>query len=571
MVINWDVIKDTKVEGKPPLKWNGRRGTVDLTSPNDYIDDKNMYVKSGTDTISVVHSIAYAIHATQNFTETRMEIDNSVIIKAKSRIGNVLAVHALLGLLHICGVNMNLRSSDLKSIQECEKNPQYRNCYEAAEKIYSFTLKSPANAAKFAENAHLYPCMLVVNACHRKENNGHNLFTEDVTDIKSDGYKLANFAGRDKSKFRELLVAFGHDAFHCLNDGCIDDCADAITGHVPARVPPGTIYNASTIGAEEVHVHELLKTTEATVDRWPVGTLGISSLILGVDRMIEMFVDLKTKLINASTIVPQLSALRKTLEDKRFKRDSVTELRSRMGDSIAIAYGYACRTSKGEAKLQSNMSLVKFCKSRTASVATGKTIGLWALDAETDPEAIKTLVVDLFDTIEDSMRKVNATIDKAEIQKVPKKKFVPRGDDGDDDEDDDDRGGGDLSITEKNEAEKETENMSRIRPSGVRFRTSLGRMTSASQVFGFSGEPFTAPAFPGTVAGDVASLATAIEPTPSTGTGSVDDVSILVGDVAGKDVVDDGDEEGRAELIKPNDDENDENLGKKVTEADNAS
>jgi hypothetical protein len=279
-----------------------------------------------------------------------------------------------------------------------------------ADAIYHALLNDQNDVSNMRANAAFVTYTVVANALHRHGTNGHNFITRGLNDPTTVASKMPALAGAQNKEFANFLKHWGHDAWHFLSDVGLTKLANIITGEHTAVAEAQSKYEGMDVSNQQIHI--LLKLPESVTDRYPPGTLGVSSLIIGIDFVKAMFNSIFIHMSSDQLpfIIRSLTAMKNYISNSSIERQDLLALRQHMGPTVAFSLGYAMRKRNGIDRVDSSPSLAQFRKNHVDQVEDGLTLGRTIEELKMDPLSVKNLVISLMNNVVSSVGVFNATL-----------------------------------------------------------------------------------------------------------------------------------------------------------------
>jgi hypothetical protein len=247
--------------------------------------------------------------------------------------------------------------------------------------------------------------------------------------------KHLSVAGSHVEAFAQYMLKAGHDIWHYLDDRTLRSICYLICGMCPGRSNdpdtgnyrnadnetdldlfgqfitdkqgvmyrpggPVTLYNFEHVGErhEKVAVTAIIDVGQAAADRYPFGTLGVSSIITGSDMVITMLNNISSKvnLDGVQEATSGFAAIGGIAKDSHVSRDTILVLRRHVGKPIRIAYGYCDAIPELKALANSYESLCNFSRQNPAEVAIGSTLAARVRELSADPDAVAGAIQSAF-------------------------------------------------------------------------------------------------------------------------------------------------------------------------------
>jgi hypothetical protein len=320
-----------------PSDWNGSAGTVDLSRPSDHTGDFGKICATGGN-LNLKDTMEYLLWIAQGKPTAKTAVTQDHVEEAIPHMRNMIARYRIYKIFHASGVSTQLRDSDvfehsdipLSAVQEdvaCVMHTILTNTADAEDRI--------------AEAGQLLLYSIVANAIHREQHNGNSWLSEELTNRRSPTFKVLQVAGRLRDKFRDYMLAYGHDGNHHLSDAAIDEQAKVLSGFDESKIV-GTYleYAGKNINGE--NLKDVFNLGEAVKGRYPAGILGKASLIVGLDMYKAMIANIavRVKLTGTSGITENAMKLKNKVAGTNLDHQVLIKLGGTLGPMFATIFGY---------------------------------------------------------------------------------------------------------------------------------------------------------------------------------------------------------------------------------------
>jgi hypothetical protein len=339
-----------------------------------------MYVVSADKGIDLKASWAYQLYIASGDGDVPKPED--VAASTYDRLWKTLHVFEFLGASCTDGVEVSYRSTDvLTAAAYTATLGAKQGAYETlAAEIWSLiatTKKVDASA-----DSSFVPLAAVANALHRYGMNGHQWITADSKKMGTLAYRCTKVAGALQPSFSTYMATWGHDLLHCVHDKALCDIVDRMCG-ITAPTADGEAKGGD--GDEpKIPLRDLVKLPESASDRWPPGTIGISSLVLGVRAILEMLAEVNVKVGGSERAMKLAKGALDGLTGKPMSREEVLKLKTRLAPHCAIAVGFVYRSALKMESLESHGSLRSLAEAYPAEKGVGRALGTFVADMEVD-------------------------------------------------------------------------------------------------------------------------------------------------------------------------------------------
>jgi hypothetical protein len=272
--------------------------------------------------------------------------------------------------------------------------------WDAAKRLEAYLMDNTHKEAQ--ENAALESKMILhaffAVAIHRKTCEGHTWFDKQTKKIGSNTHRAAAVAGSAKETFHKFMAAWGHDIVHHLPPKVLDDICDAIAGTGAAPETKKFVLNMDYMGVniKDKLVKDVLKVSESATDRWPVGLLGKSAIILGLSAINGMLRAIAQRIVvkGAGTVIQAVDELRTKISAKDASKAMITACRNTLPDLIAFAAGYLSRA--GASSVAEKDSIKGVIKTHSDDFAAGESLCTAIMSAPVHKLALSNAVAAQF-------------------------------------------------------------------------------------------------------------------------------------------------------------------------------
>jgi len=371
--------------------WNGNLGNVDISKPVDFVDEASKWVLTAAGGISLTRTIRKIL---RDQVAVGVAVNQAAIDAAIPIIGRKVAAYELMSLAAKSGIAINFRNSDCvddatAQVDEGKENP---NVDVTAQGVEAMIEGNEIARAEALAESHLVLYALIANAIHREKNAGHSWFTADTNKRGTDAYKACKVGGKYTNDLRAFMAECGHDMWHLLTDDTMNDVVNGFTGTVVVVIAQAINYNG--IAVQGMNLHDVVGLADSAVDRWPVGVLGKSALVLGVRNIYFML-----NMICSKTVVEDAKEIEAAIDDAAHEintrlpnRAAVLRAKDHYANAIAIAYGFGTAFPDVAEELEAHPSLVKYIGDYPSIVASGKALGKIVKSMEPAEEVLEASI-----------------------------------------------------------------------------------------------------------------------------------------------------------------------------------
>jgi hypothetical protein len=370
-----------------PADHNGVVGSFSIANPVDTIDPKYKVCCSNGNAFNLRYTIAlalyYAVYPPGSSTATEVALTEAHVSNAMELIGIRITQQNFIALVKSCNDPpvLHARVGDALTPAICNTMPGFTVMLHHADVVYKTLVDNPEVLAGILGNSDLVIMALVANALHRKQSDGHNWFSGQGASPGSASYRLLGIAGGKKAEFDKFMRSWGHDLWHFCPDEVIYKLADMVCGNfltgypwvVAANDGENAVFEYAGRNVAGQEIQDVLKMPDSTTDRWPPGTLGVASVLKGLDAVSAMLVAISVKcsVKGAEELVSQVNSLRISIGDTQLTRSELSELRGHLGKTISIGYGFLKADSSYAVTAGNSPALEKFASNYPTELATG--------------------------------------------------------------------------------------------------------------------------------------------------------------------------------------------------------
>jgi hypothetical protein len=333
----------TEPAHEAPNGIDGEAGTTDLSSSITFVSEGMKVVLAADNNFSLKRSIAWNLYVGQDKPTKVVAVTDAHATAARVWIAANYYRYSMLQLIHALGVSCSIRASDAISDASYSSLPAdiRANLEKAADRIYCATKSDPRASAAVAGQGSLATLAWIANAMHRARMDGHNWLTSAAAKKGTAANAALGIAPLVREEFASFMEKVGHDLWHFVPDATMEAWTNALCGMHKLTLTNAVDFGADTFGPGEVDVGVYLKVPDAAKDRWPVGLIGISSIILGMDAMGYAISCMATRLTVESSAGLQtaIKAMRDAIQTPNMDRSAMITIRQSLEPSIAFAAG----------------------------------------------------------------------------------------------------------------------------------------------------------------------------------------------------------------------------------------
>jgi len=481
-----------------PAGYNGRRGNVSITGVTTHIQDHHVIVVTRTYQMSLRDTIAYILWVCNGAPGAPVVVTDAMVAACKIDICHAILKYEFFGIFFDFSVTMQFRKSDIMMVDTFMLNPAAEGFVVAANKILTYLNAHPAMYSKCCSDAPFLPMLLILNALHRHENEGHNFFTNMVLEPGTSQHRLMGVAASNGEAFEKFIQTrnAGHDFFHLLTDECLRSMCDALTGVTNPATPDHFDYNGQRyvcngVGNRPSLAH-IIKLGNGMTDRYPPGVVGVAAIYLlmllatmfhsnvvfrvtQIKDFVARKIDVGAAQAEVDAIVAENTAahdayiaslndemdgfsdvasvagdLKAAMEGKDFPRDTLLELKEKLGPFAAFLYGFSEHfpDMKKKATKSESFKTLANNSSYESRISVGRVVGEFVANREViEIRAVKELMScmrNMFKALTEAAATIKEDgVDRVEGDDVPGDYTVVPIPPDDDDEDGD---GDDLPL-----------------------------------------------------------------------------------------------------------------------------
>jgi len=272
---------------KLPTGMNGRNIPVDMSASQQFVTASQKVVLNDQGTINLNDSLVYLMSTVRVNSTSMAPVTEAEYTVLSAAIGDLLVKFNFCDLLHVAGYYPVVRLCDTVSPAEVTALPNHAMYKDCAEKLWHYINTHPESYAQLTSTANMFPYAAVASAIHRQKVGGHNWITDNTTVAGEVANSTLSIAGALSGQLSEYMIRIGHDVTHLFSDTSLHEIAMFLTGNTRLKMNgifkyAGTEYDGS---AREVFLDELINLNEAARCRYPISTIGVSGLILVLQRL----------------------------------------------------------------------------------------------------------------------------------------------------------------------------------------------------------------------------------------------------------------------------------------------
>lgn len=382
-----------------PSTLNGSGGLIDVTNVTSFVDPVALVALNAARQFDLRYNIAYNIYCGQGRPDQPTAVTADHLQAASRNIARSYERFAILDMLSHSDYPKAIiyRSLDIVLPAQLDTIPGIAELLAVADLVHERFIDDPVFRAKVAPEGHLAMTATVANALHRVATTGHNWFTDAAGRRGTPTNRLLSTAGADRDIFEDFMAREGHDIWHFLSDATLADIASAVTGESEIKLNAGYEYRESEVSDGNMTISEVIQISQAAKDRWPVGTVGISALILAIPLIRDMITQLAVRSghpIDSNTD-KLLGKITSALSKSGVDRDTVLELRDVLQELAAIAYGFNEGLYTSDDSNRNYTSLSTYVSRDQVGRLHGKMIGNWAKSTAIQDASIAGIIGDI--------------------------------------------------------------------------------------------------------------------------------------------------------------------------------
>lgn len=391
-----------------PRGYNGTIGVVNMAKPIDYTSDRGKIILNpDTNQYDMRLNLAYQLWLVQGKPEVAREPTAAEMEMFWPRFGRIVCRSRYYSVMHASAVLIQFRHSDVIPVPAVA-----REGLEFVDALYSVVSENEALEAHIAGEGQNVLFSFVANGLHRKQNDGHSFFTDNIAEGKTNNntFRTLSVAGASKATFKIYMREAGHDDNHHLTDESLHSICFGLTTANPVLITDvlgDLTYMGHNIVGESLQA--VFPVGEAAADRYPPGVLGKASLIVGLQMMLAMINHISNRALvtGADPIVSRTKRVLSNLQAQAGNRTSFQSLDQRLGETLATCYGYCVLAKLVEE--EQYMAFASHAGRYPGAVATGKALAQTLLSAKPHEQAVAGSVTTALASIAtalDSVREV---------------------------------------------------------------------------------------------------------------------------------------------------------------------
>jgi len=247
-----------------------------------------------------------------------------------------------------------------------------------AELVIAAMRQETAHAAVIMAGARNVLLMLIANALHRIQSNGHNWITDARGMENSVASRAIGVAGAEKNAFVPFAAMYGHDLWHFLSDRTLYAMATAFTGeNAHAAISTEPIQYNGVDYAVGVALHTVINAGQAAEQRWPPGKIGTAAIVNGLTALAGMInaLAMKAEFQNAGWFESVIVRLKSDVVQREGNVVDFVRAKAVLGEVMAKAVGFMDADATGADRQAKLPSLNGFKKSYEAAYISGLGLG----------------------------------------------------------------------------------------------------------------------------------------------------------------------------------------------------
>jgi len=398
-----------------PAGYNGRNVDMDMSTPVTFIDDTARIVLTRSGTMDLVASFAHIIYASAGGAAAHVggpvTITQAHLDASRDWICESYCRYQVLGALHESAFPLEFRNSDVVQHDAWAATPNTGQATAAAAQVWSVLRGDPAVEIEACSNLYMHWYCIVANAVHRDQNSGHNFYSNKADQKRTNTYRAVKVGALFLDAFVPFMKVFGHDLYHLLSTECIYAAADAIVGVAIIQIPAAVTVNGY-ISDGSLPLNEAIGISESASDRWPIGSVGVAAVVVGMREVAAMLDSIAARATIAalSDCKRFTSRLLTVLTDGHINRGVLMSLKRALKSVIAIGVGYAQSVSIGNDPEVQYRSLKAYLVDATADKNMGREVALWVRDTKIDAKRMSSLLDTMATTLATKLATVNTQL-----------------------------------------------------------------------------------------------------------------------------------------------------------------
>lgn len=393
---------------RAPEDFNGSVGHVDLANPVERIGELFKLVVSRakaeskgalrSKSINLRLTMARIIWVTAGMPADgeHDKINQQSFSVAVPNLGRLISMFELIRVASASKLSPKYRRSDVvrASVYRTmtKANSAMDRALTLADKYFGLYCSDPDIRASCLRESKMVILLPLANAIHRQKSDLHNLRTLDLQKPGTVAHRVMAIAGAAKDEFRAFCAEVGHDLFHWMTDETLYDLVDMLTGQVDYVVPAGVVYNGRKVGG--AHFEFVIILPESAKDRWPIGTVGISGLILGLGCVEEMVMAINIKLRTEGAVEFQTVVVRfkHILGKRKIERSLLLDFKNILNNLISVAVGFKSLRAAGREQVENTPSLNSYADKCAPQRRLGRELASFVEDKKADPDTMRGLL-----------------------------------------------------------------------------------------------------------------------------------------------------------------------------------
>jgi len=398
-----------------PANLNGWSQRISMSDRIERVDDIAKVVEAAGTGINLNATFAHILHCVQGKPNVNTPVTAEHMATAAPRLANAISVQLMLAAMHSAEVPIDavLRGSDVITIADWDaKAAVHVHCTQFAGRIWAWLNETPDRMQDFCKDSRWVFLALYANAMHRHMENGHNWYTDRASVRNTSAFRCVHIAGADQELFAAFMAKYGHDIWHFLSDQTLIRFCNALSGK-----PDPVMFSANAFvydGADRARsaFHLVFKTPDSAKDRWPLGQVGGSGLVLGLDLLKALIVAIVAKIgvEGASSVVNAIDQMRSVFTAggaDAVTRPHLTAAKGRLSEIIAFAIGFSCATSMGRDFYEDKGSLSFFKSAHEDRFSAGRAFADQIAEIKVSKASLTAAVEVAFNDIRNALSSVN--------------------------------------------------------------------------------------------------------------------------------------------------------------------
>lgn len=367
------LLANNNIVATAPVALNGARGLVDLTSVVSFVSDTSIMAVNDVGIMNLRDTIQHTLWVAHGRPAGPTAMTQAGFTAAKNGLAIAYMRYSLFDLVSHTNITLSFRSGDCIDHVDANAGVGIASFGIAADRIHARMRSHPKFAARVTPAPKFALIALFANNAHRVVTAGHNWITNAAKGTPAD--KALGHAGAELHDFRTFMDEFGHDLWHVLSDASLKCLCDQLTSRTGERFVSQYVYNNTQV--MDLRLMDVIRLPDSTLDRYPIGTIGISALVIGTSFITALFNDVLARVAagGVSGALAGVDRLRTALGSIKLDRRDLEKIRSLLIPAIAIACGYVGSSVDGADEVAKHPSITALMLRNPSETSMGNVLG----------------------------------------------------------------------------------------------------------------------------------------------------------------------------------------------------